>query len=141
LILSLGHQKQILFFVGPPEFATQSWEAWTDDWMIRMGIPMIVDESTDSEIDILVYQDQERDIYLDGFQARIERIFTYIENFDPTEDEIFFKGGIGSVRVLGAPHEHVAGWSDLYSIMIDDYDYDYDFDDYDPFNPIGFFGE
>ena len=57
-----------------------------------MGIPIIVDESTDSEVDILVYQEQVRAIYLADFQAPTVRSYTYIENLDPIEDEIIVDG-------------------------------------------------
>ena len=45
-----------------------------------------------SEIDILVYQEQERATYLEGFQAPTARSFTYIQGFDPIEDEIIVGG-------------------------------------------------
>ena len=80
-----GTPEADTFFVGPPEFATQSWQ---DDWMIRMRLPKIFDESTDSEVDILVYQEQERANYLEGYQAPTARSYTYIEDFDLIEDEI-----------------------------------------------------
>ena len=61
---------------------------------------MIADESTDSEVDILVYQEQERANYLEGFQAPTARSYTYIENFDPIEDSILVDGGRGYVRIM-----------------------------------------
>ena len=45
-----------------------------------------------SEVDILVYQEQERANYLERFQAPTARSYTYIEDFDPIEDEIIFGG-------------------------------------------------
>ena len=48
--------------------------------------------SDPSEIDILVYQEQERDNYLDGFQAPTAHSYTYIEDFEPIEDEIIVGG-------------------------------------------------
>ena len=97
-----GTDEADTYFVGPPEFATQSWEwdAWWDEHIISMGIPMIVDESTDSEVDILVYQEQERAVYLDGFQAPTARSYTYIEDFEPIEDSILVDGGKGHVRIM-----------------------------------------
>ena len=89
-----GTPEADTFEVEPPGFATQSWQ---DDWMIRMGIPMIIDESTDSEVDILVYQEQERANYLEGFQAPTERSYTYIEDFDTAIDLLL----VGSGRDFG----------------------------------------
>ena len=40
------------------------------------------------EVDILVYQEQERDYYLEGFQAPTARSYTLIRDFDPIEDFI-----------------------------------------------------
>ena len=71
-----------------PGFETQS----LDDNFIAMRIPIIVDESTDSEVDILVYQEKERAVYLDRFQAPTARSYTYIEDFEPIQDEIIVGG-------------------------------------------------
>ena len=57
-----------------------------------MGIPIIVDKSTDSEVDILVYQEKERDYYLEQFQAPTARSYTYIDDFEPIEDYIVIGG-------------------------------------------------
>ena len=48
--------------------------------------------SQSSEVDILVYQEQERANYLERFQAPTARSYTYIEDFDPIEDEIIVGG-------------------------------------------------
>ena len=53
-----------------------------------------------SEVDILVYQEKERDIYLDGFQAPTARSYTYIEDFEPIEDSILVDGGKGYVTIM-----------------------------------------
>ena len=55
-----------------------------------------------SEVDILVYQEQERAIYLDGFQAPTARSSTYIEDFEPIEDSIIVDGGAGYVTIVSA---------------------------------------
>ena len=57
------------------------------------------DVTADSEEDILVYQEQERAIYLDGFQAPTARSYTYIENFDPIEDEIIVGGNPYAIEI------------------------------------------
>ena len=44
--------------------------------------------SEEGEVNILVYQEQERAVYLDRFQAPTARSYTYIEDFEPIEDEI-----------------------------------------------------
>ena len=85
-----------------PQFATQSWEWWDaawDDHVIRMGVPIIVDESTDSKVDILVYQEKERANYLKGFQAPTARSYTYIEDFEPIEDEIIVGGIAYTIKI------------------------------------------
>ena len=74
-----------------------------DDNFIAMGIdfknnlialsnPDTVDVITDSEEDILVYQEQERATYLGGFQAPTARSYTYIEDFEPINDSIVIGG-------------------------------------------------
>jgi len=67
-----------------PEFVTQS----LDDNFIAMGVPIIVDPPSASELDILVYQEQERDYYLEGFQAPTARSYAYINDFEPIDDQI-----------------------------------------------------
>ena len=78
-----------------PEFVTQS----LDDNFIAMGIPIIVDPPSDSEVDILVYQEQERATYLEGFQAPTVRSYTYIEEFEPIEDEIIVGGITYTIKI------------------------------------------
>ena len=70
--------------------------------VIAFGIPIIVDPPSDSEVDILVYQEQERATYLVGFQAPTARSYTYIEDFNPLEDEIQILGlgGRGHVKIM-----------------------------------------
>ena len=85
----------------PPEFEAQTFfdpfgqlevQSWQDKWFTVMGIPIIVDESADSEVDILVYQEQERATYLEEFQAPTARSYTYIEDFEPINDYIVIGG-------------------------------------------------
>ena len=57
-----------------------------------MGIPIIVDSSEDSEVDLLFYQEKEGPYYIPGFTNRPARSFTYIQGFDPIEDEIIVGG-------------------------------------------------
>ena len=83
-----------------------------------MGVPIIVDESTDSEVDILVYQEQERANYLEGYQAPTARSYTYIEDFDLIEDEIIVGGKPYRIEI---DDEIIAGESSN------------DFDDFDLF--------
>ena len=119
------------FFVGPPEFATQSWEwdAWWDEHMISMGVPIIVDESTDSEIDILVYQEQERANYLKGFQAPTARLYTYIDDFDTLDDYIFIDDGRGYVTIMSDEND-IPMLSDVIEPSLGDFGYDFE---YEPF--------
>jgi len=82
-----GTQEADAFFVGPPEFATQR---YLDEFFVPMGKRSI--GSADSELDILVYQEQERANYLEGFQAPTAHSYTYIVDFEPIEDEIIVGG-------------------------------------------------
>ena len=52
-----------------------------------------------SEVDILVYQEQDRAAYLEGFQAPTARSFTYIEEFEPIEDEIIVGGITYAIKI------------------------------------------
>ena len=77
-----------------------------DDNFIAMGIDRAdnlistFDVTADSEEDILVYQEQERANYLEGFQAPTARSYTYIEDFDLLADEILVDGGRGHVKIM-----------------------------------------
>ena len=94
-----GTSEADTFELEPPGFGTQSLD---DDFipvdidyannLIALGIPTIVDLSEDSEVDLLVYQEQERATYLERFQAPTARSYTYIEDFDLIEDEIIVGG-------------------------------------------------
>ena len=53
---------------------------------------------TSNELDILVYQEQERAIYLEGYQAPTARSYTYIEDFEPIEDEIIVGDNPGKIE-------------------------------------------
>ena len=61
-----------------------------------------INNGEEGEVDILVYQEQERAIYLKGFQASTARSYTYIEDFNPLEDEIQILGlgGRGHVKIM-----------------------------------------
>ena len=45
-----------------------------------------------SEVDTLVYQEQKRATYLEGFQAPTARSYTYIEDFEPINDFVVIGG-------------------------------------------------
>ena len=51
------------------------------------------------EIDILVYQEQDRAVYLEGYQAPTARSYTYIEDFEPIEDEIIVGGIAYTIKI------------------------------------------
>ena len=67
-----------------------------------------INNGEEGEVDILVYQEQERAIYLKGFQASTARSYTYIEDFEPIEDEIIV-GGI--LYMIEIDDEIIAGES------------------------------
>ena len=107
VVILTGTPKADTFELDAPGFGTQS----LDDDFIRMSIdfennliassnPDTVDVTTDSEEDILVYQEQERTTYLKGFQAPTARSYTYIENLIPIDDQIFVDGGKGHVLIM-----------------------------------------
>ena len=83
-----GTPEPDAFELYAPGIGTQS----LDDNFIAFGIPIIVDSSEDSEVDLLVYQKKEGPDYIPGFTAPPARSYTYIEDFDPIEDEIIFGG-------------------------------------------------
>ena len=83
-----GTPEADTFELDSPGFGTQS----LDDNFIAMGIPIIVDSSEDSEVDLLFYQEKEGPYYIPGFTNRPARSFTYIQGFDPIEDEIIVGG-------------------------------------------------
>ena len=83
-----GTPERDVFELEPPGYETQS----LNDNFIALGIPTIVDLSEDSEVDLLVYQEAESFDYIPGFTAPPARSYTYIEDFDPIEDEIIVGG-------------------------------------------------
>ena len=91
-----GTAEADTFELEPPGFGTQS----LDDNFISMGIPIIVDSSEDTEVDLLVYQEAESFDYIPGFTNPPERSYTIIEDFDPSEDQILIDGGRGHVRIM-----------------------------------------
>ena len=85
--------EKILFTAPPKEesgFETQ----------FAPRIPTSLKESSQSsEVDTLVYQEQERATYLEGFQAPTAHSYTYIEDFEPIEDEIIVGGNAIQLRL------------------------------------------
>ena len=80
---------------GTPEidvFVLEPFGYDLDDNFIAFRIPTIVDLSEDSEVDLLVYQEADGPEYFPGFTAPPARSYTYIEDFDPIEDEIIVGG-------------------------------------------------
>ena len=98
-----GTPERDVFELDSP-FETQS----SDDNFIAIGIPIIVDPSEDSEVDLLVYQEVHGPEYFPGFTAPPARSYTYIEDFDPIEDEIIV-GGI--LYMIEIDDEIIAGES------------------------------
>ena len=52
-----------------------------------------------SEVDILVYQEQDRATYLESFQAPTAHSYTYIDDFEPIEDEIIVGGITYTIKI------------------------------------------
>ena len=97
------------FKLQSPGFGTQSLDQIDfENNLIVLGIDRAndlifpFDVTADSEVDILVYQEQERATYLVGFQAPTASSYTYIEDFNPLEDEfqILGLGGRGHVKIM-----------------------------------------
>ena len=99
-----GTPERDVFELRPLGYETQS----LDDNFIALGIPTIVDLSVDSEVDLLVYQEADGPEYFPGFTAPPARSYTYIEDFDPIEDEIIV-GGI--LYMIEIDDEIIAGES------------------------------
>ena len=83
-----GTPEPDAFELYAPGIGTQS----LDDNFIALGIPINVNSSEDSEVDLLVYQKKEGPDYIPRFTAPPARSYTYIEDFDPIEDEIIVGG-------------------------------------------------
>ena len=83
-----GTPVRDVFELEPRGYGTQS----LDDNFIALGIPTKIDLPEYTEVDLLVYREQERVTYLERFQAPTARSYTYIEDFDPIEDEIIVGG-------------------------------------------------
>ena len=129
-----GTPERDVFELERPGYETQS----LDDNFIALGIPTIVDLSVDSEVDLLVYQEADGPEYFPGFTAPPARSYTYIEDFDPIEDEIIVGGKpyrieIDDEIIAGESSNDVADFLIMGNTTIDFEDFhgggDHDFDD------------
>ena len=84
--------------------------------------------SNSSEVDILVYQEADGPEYFPGFTDPLASSYILIENFDPSEDQIFVDGGKGYVGIMGDEND-IPMTDDVQPAFV-----------YNPSNPIFAFG-
>ena len=118
----IGTPEEDTFELEPPGLGTQS----LDDNFISMGIPIIVDSSEDTEVDLLVYQEAESFDYIPGFTDPPESSYTIIENFDPSEDQILIDDGRGYVTIMSNEND-IPMLSDVIEPSLGDFGYDFEY--------------